>query len=91
MWEKLYTWKKLCIAGVKTLAQSPIFWMAAREISAVAPWTAHKRHVHLAMHKTFLTHGEIVLAHTSMCCLLLHRNREDTQEPFFLKGTVQHK
>ena len=29
----------------------------------------------LAIHKTFLTQEEIILAHTGMCCLLLLRNR----------------
>ena len=47
----------------------------------------------LAIHKMFLTQEEIILAYTSMCCLLLPRNREDTWDPSasFLKGLLKHK
>ena len=47
----------------------------------------------LATQRTFLTQEEIVLAQTSLCCLLLPKNREVTCDPsdFFLNGSVHLK
>ena len=60
---------------------------------ATVPQTAVRDISTLAMCKTFLTKEEIVLAHTSILCLLLPTNGEDTWDPsdVFLKGSVWHK
>ena len=47
----------------------------------------------LAILHTFLTQKVIVFTHADICCLLIPRDNEDTQNPsdFFLKGSVHSK
>ena len=69
------------------LAQSHTFRMDTRETPGGQPVDAadlgkYPRAIYaFAVHKTFLPQKEIVLAHTCVHCLLLLRNKQDTQDP----------
>ena len=80
------------------LAQSPAGRVdsegipAIKDVGAAAPWRVPSNICVIAMLRTFCTQEEIILiisAHTGICCLLLSKNREVSQNPynFFLRKT----
>ena len=66
---------------------------ATKAVDTTAPYRVPEDICAFVITKASLTEEEIVLAHIVMCSLLLHKNKEYTQDPsdFFLKGSVQHK
>ena len=88
---------KIVSSWVETLALSPGCRLDTREIPVTM--AAHTTAPHtvprdaFAILKTFFTQEEIILAHISMCCLLLPKNRQDTKDTpdLFVKGSEKHK
>ena len=80
-------------------SMTPAYWMDTSETPATtatdiaAPQRVQGDQCVFTTPKTFLTQEEIILKHTVMCCLLLSKNKEYTQDPsdFFLKGSVRYR
>ena len=66
---------------------------AAKAAEAATPQREPRDICALATRRTFLTQEEMVLAQTHLCCLLLPKKREGTQDPsgFILNDSVHLK
>ena len=74
---------KQCLAGIKTLVQSPVCRMDTREMAAMevantaAPQRVPRDKGAFAIPKTFLTNEGIILKHTGMLCQLSTTSRQN--------------